>query len=398
MPSAFLPILVILILFSSCAEDEIISVPQNNDIHLTDTSFLGSVSPGAIKLAADLAGYPQFLPYFKYSIELYKIEYHTTYRNKDIIASGVISYPVNEDIIFPIMLVGNGLIFADEDAPSSFKFPVRYTGFEFIGSMGYITLIPDMIGFGESKDLIYPIHNYEYSARTMIDFFYAAQEFIRDKNLKAGSKRFLTGYSQGAYIALSTLKMIESNPLSGIKISATAIGAGGFNLLDLFTSFMDENYYTAPSHLAILLSSYNVIYDWNRPLSDFFQEPYATMIPELLSGSLNREEIDAKLSFHLDSLLNPQFITDFKNGNETSLLQALAENSIADWAPKGELRIIHSLNDERIPVSDSQYTYEQMLNNGAENVSLTIIDTEGHINSGLEFIEMIIQWFDQKKE
>jgi hypothetical protein len=92
-------------------------------------------------------------------------------------------------------------------------------------------------------------------------------------------------------------------------------------------------------------------------------------------------------------LLNPVFVNNLKNNNEPDLINALQENNIDDWAPKSRLRIIHSINDDRIPISDSQETYNKMVSNGSTSVTFTPIETSGHINSGIAFIEIVMQWF-----
>ena len=54
------------------------------------------------------------------------------------------------------------------------------------------------------------------------------------------------------------------------------------------------------------------------------------------------------------------------------------------------LRIIHSINDERIPFSDSEEMYNTMRANGSFSVSLIPIDSEGHFNSGFAFMLNVI--------
>jgi len=389
------------ILFIACNKgDELPNIPTKEivpvapGIYLEEATNLGDVAEETIRITAQIANYPQFCKYMKYSIEIYKIVYHTTYKGQPILASGIISFPTGIADSISTMIVGNGLIFADKDAPSNFNLPTNYTGFEFIASMGYLTLIPDMIGFGVSKDIVFPIHNYEHSAKTMIDFILASEEFIKNRKLLVNNKKFLAGYSQGGYIALATLKMIEENPLYGINIEAATVGAGGFNLVTLFDDAIKKNTYSAPCHLALLLTSYNLIYDWNRPLTDFFREKYARIIPELLNGKYNREEIDNHLICNFDSLLNPTFLNNLRNNNESDLTRALAENSVDDWAPKTKLMIFHSLNDDRIPVSNSEDTYKEMMLNGSKNVKLMTVETYGHLNSGFAFFEIALKWLN----
>ncbi|MBN2481697.1 MAG: hypothetical protein JXB19_08160 [Bacteroidales bacterium] len=368
--------------------------PGSTPSYLVASSSLGAVSLSTIRLTAQLAGYTQFNAYLKYSIELYKIVYRTTYKGQPVFASGIISFPSETNDSVPVIYVGNGLVFANEDAPSEFDLPDNYTGFEFIASIGYVALIPDMIGFGVSRDLLFPIHNYMHSAKTMIDFIYAGEEFIKARNMRVNKNRFMTGYSQGGYIAMATLKMIEELSLTDIEIDATALGAGGFNLVNLLHYAVEQNTYSAPSHLAMLFSSYNEIYEWNRPLTDFFQEPYAGRIPDLLNGAYNREEIDAQLAYSFDSLMNQDFLYDIQHNNEPALVQALAENSVDDWAPLGQLTIVHSVNDDRIPLFDSEETYNKMISNGSESVTLIPVETEGHINAAFSFVEIVLKLFE----
>jgi pimeloyl-ACP methyl ester carboxylesterase len=373
------------------AED--IVFPVTSGGYLVQGTGCGEISLATLKVTLQLGGYPELNRYMKYPIKLYKIIYHTTYKGQRILASGLMVYPTSITDSIPSMIVGNGLVFADEDAPSSFSLPNNFTGFEFIASLGYFTLIPDMIGFGASKDLPFPIHNYEYSANAMIDFIYASKEFIEAAKLKVNRTKYLTGYSQGGYIAMATLKMIEEKPVTDITISATAVGAGGYNILSVLNDAFEKNTYSAPSHLIMLFSSYNEIYEWNRPMSDFFQEPYAGRIPELLDGDYNREEIDEQLAYSFDSLLTPTFIYNLNNNNEQALMEAFAENCVDDWAPKSPLNLIHSTNDDRIPLSTSEETYNKMISNGSESVIFTPIEAAGHIDSGVSFVETALQWF-----
>src|SRR4030042_6043981 len=157
----------------------------------------------------------------------------------------------------------------------------------------------------------------------MIDFVLAIDEFIEATELPVNGKNYLTGYSQGAYIALSTLKMIQEKPVPEIKIEATAVGAGGYNLVNLLNYSIDRNTYSAPSHLILLFTSYNEIYEWNRPMTDFFQEPYASRIPTLLNGQYDRLEINAQLAYSFASVLNPVFLENLKNDNDPDVRNAL---------------------------------------------------------------------------
>jgi pimeloyl-ACP methyl ester carboxylesterase len=240
------------------------------------------------------------------------------------------------------------------------------------------------------------MRNYEHTANAMIDFIYASEEFVKAIKLGVSGKKFLTGYSEGGYIAMATLKMIEERPASGISIDATAVGGGGYNLVNILKNEIINTTYDFPSDIAMLLYSYNSMYDWNRPLLDFFNEPYASRIPVLFNGEYNRQEINQQLTNSLDIFLNNDFLNNLRSDSddELVLITALSNNSVDNWTPKSLLSIIHGRNDEIIPFSDSEETYNKMVANGSTSVTFTPIETGGHVDSGIEFIEIAVLWFN----
>ena len=384
---------------NSSSVDEVLPLPSAK--HFVKGTGVGVVPKVFLTSGAQSAGYGQITQYMKYSIKLYKIIYLTTYKGKSIEASGLISYPTGVSDPMPTLIVGNIMTYADKDAPSEAVIPNNFPSLAAIASTGYLTLIPDMIGYGVSKDIIFPMQNYEYSANAMIDFIHAGEEFIESAKLQVNGKKFLAGYSEGGYIAMATLKMIETGPASGININATAVGAGGYNLVNIFNNIIinGKGTYDAPSHFAMFLYSYNSMYDdWDRPLSYFFQEPYASRLPGLLNGTYNREEIDQQLTTNLDSLLSPVFLDDLKN-KEPFLINALTENSVDDWTPTSPLMLFHGENDEKVPFSDSEDTFNKMLLKGS-NVTHYWGQKTGsnvHVDSGIEFMEIVYPWFESMK-
>lgn len=362
---------------------------------LYDTVALDELNVETLKLLTQVGGYPRFEKVIEKDISIYKVLYRTSYKNEEVIASGLISFPTDRSVAYPVIHVGNGLIFDDDDAPSAFDLPDNYSGFEFMAAKGFVVFVPDMIGFGSSKDMVYPIHNYEISANTMLDFARAGNEFIEEKSIAVTGDVYLTGYSQGAYIALSMLKKMEKDNVSDVNITAAAIGAGGFNLEYLLEYSMEQNMYSAPSHLALLFHSYNAVYDWDKPLNYFFNEKYAKKIPKLLNGKYNREEIDEYLTTKLDRFLQADFFENLKNGDEVEVLNRIRENSIHNCKVTVPLVIMHSENDDRIPIEDSEQTCKLLLENGSPDVTFIPMDASDHINSGFDFIELVFSWLDE---
>jgi len=63
--------------------------------------------------------------------------------------------------------------------------------------IGFITISPDYIGYGESLSKQYPYLIANLTASTSIDILIASQTFLKEQNIKFNKQLFLGGYSQG---------------------------------------------------------------------------------------------------------------------------------------------------------------------------------------------------------
>jgi hypothetical protein len=380
----------------SHAKSADIVLPGKGDRVFVKAEFLGHESRSSIKLLARMGHLSQFNDYFRYSINLYRITYRTTYKGNPVIASGLISFPVTRQDSMPLMVIGGGLVYANKNVnpPSDFRLPRNYTGFEFVSSAGYFTMIPDMIGFGVSSGNVFPIQNFEHSANTMIDLMVASKEFIRDMDLRAGCKTFMLGYSQGGYVVMSALKMLEKKPVSGINITAAAVGAGGYSLNNLIAKALVNDTYKVPAYLILLFSSYNVMSDWGLTNEDIFNQPYAGEIHNLLGGKYNIGEINHQLPGEFSELFNNDFLSRLKCKSDTAIVNSFARNCVDDWVPDYHLLMGHSIYDENIPYTDSKETYDKMVEGGARNIDFVTLETRGHVSSAYTFVKDALEYFD----
>src|SRR5690606_3789760 len=162
----------------------------------------------------------------------------------------------------------HGTTFRKEDAPSVSE---QFTGLEYFAAVGYIAIMPDYIGFGASSDIFHPYYDKKHAASAVIDMIHSVKEFLNEKNILYTEQLFLAGYSEGGYVTLAAAKEIEENPNHGLTITAVAAGAGGYDLLNMLESITSHSYYSYPAYLAYVLMSYNNTYQWNKPMSYFFQ-------------------------------------------------------------------------------------------------------------------------------
>src|SRR5664279_4907395 len=104
-------------------------------------------------------------------ISVYKIVYKTTINGNDINASGLICVPVTSGD-YPVLSFQNGTNTVYADAPSASPSDYTHQLIESIASMGYVVLIADYPGFGESSQIPHPYLVKEPTVRSLVDLLY----------------------------------------------------------------------------------------------------------------------------------------------------------------------------------------------------------------------------------
>jgi len=325
-----------------------------------------------------------------FGFRAYKIPYKTKDANgNDVNASGVMVVPSSlgvddktkvqleymKQLGLAAVVDCHGTIFANKEAPSvAIEQSKEPQGAAIIltSLSGFITLAPDYIGFGDSKD-----HKQEYlversSASSVVDFIKAAQLFAKDNNIEwiDSKQMYLTGYSQGGYVALAALQELENEKLN-VKIAAPM--AGPYLLEPIAQAILDSDNIEVPSFIAATAYSYATIY--NRDINELIQEPYASKLPELFDGSLTRVEIDSELTTKVkgdDALFSDDLVSTY---DLSWFRLKLVENSVVDFSPKTPIKMLHCKGDDVIDYKIAEAA-EMLFNNilNASSVDLTAVE------------------------
>jgi alpha-beta hydrolase superfamily lysophospholipase len=341
---------------------------------------------------AALAGLGSFVPQLKYDATYYKFVYKTTYKGQLIQVSGLLGVPLHTPAAPALLSAQHGTMFRQADAPSNF--PAAFTGFELFASAGFITVIPDFIGLGVSQQFAQPYYDKATSAATVVDMLKAARYYLQQQQIAFNKNLFLVGYSEGGYVTMAAQQEIETNTQSGLVLTAAAEGAGGYDLTGMLTGIASTTSYATPSFLALILHGYNTTYGWNRPLTDFFQAPYAAQIPTLLNGTKARPEIDAALTTNPMALFTPTFYAALTSTTgEPVLKQQLADNSFLTWVPKSPTRLYHGTADQSVFYQTSATTFARFQAAGATNVEFFPIAGGTHETSVIPMMASVLPWF-----
>lgn len=345
--------------------------PQGNK-YLVSSTLVGEVTKQelAFRLAALSLPLPPEIPAASlpvYDIKVYKVVYKTKNpAGQEIQASGALIIPKTTN---PVALISqqHGTITSDANAPSNYGIGSEAYSFASIfASNGFIISCPDYIGFGSSgsmNNLL--LHTYEHReglAQASLDMLRAAKELIQsDNTINWDTRLYLTGYSEGGFATMSLYKKMQDETSNEFNLKAVSTGAGAYDK----TSFMKE-LLTKPSHgisaynqtyLWVLLT-YDRIYGLNRPLENYFVEPYLTRIKTSGVGAL--------LDTSFDNIFTATFKNGVTNGTDTQFLAAVADNNVYDWKPLKPLQLYHGTADPQVFFLNSQNAYTAMKAKGMD--------------------------------
>ncbi len=341
----------------------------------TSTNFKTQVASIAGNAASQIAIFIQ------YDYEKYKITYTTTDPfGQKVSASGALFLPVGMTEPAALAALHHGTIVNETDAPSYFNNQSESTLGAFLATTGIITAMPDYLGYGASASMEHPYESRKGLAQPNVDFLLAVKEFIKQKNINWNNNLMIAGYSEGGYANMATQKLLEEQYADEFELVASVCGAGAYDKSGSF-DFLLKNGSTGnstynSSYIRVLLT-YDDIYQLNRPLTDYFKEPYATAI--------SKEGFRVKISENLVDIINDDFRNGLLNGTDTAFLNAIKDNDIYDWKPVTVTRLYHGTADTYVPYLNTNSAFEAMKKRGAENLSLYAIDGGDHGSSVSDF-------------
>jgi pimeloyl-ACP methyl ester carboxylesterase len=382
----------VLIFFVSCEEEDVLE----NDTYLVSSSevkkftkaeFLTTLSSTFGAQSAQVS----FL--VRSGISLHKISYLTkTPEGNQITASGAVIVPTDLTEALAIGSVQHGTIYDENQAPSYFNQQSESALGQFFASTGLIIAMPDYLGYGDSRNYPHPYEHKTGLAQANVDFLLAVKEFVKKKNINWNKNLLLAGYSQGGYATLATQKLIEEKYISQFDLKASSCGAGAYDKTKTLESFINSKTSGEStnnrSYIWVLLT-YDRLYGFNRPMTDYFVEPFASDI------KINRQNVNIARSF--DEILNPNFVSGLKNKTETKWLEAIKDNDITEWNSKIPTRLYHGDADTFVPFFNSESAQKGMTAKGSSQVTLERIGGGTHGSSIQIFLLGTLDLFNKYK-
>jgi len=160
---------------------------------------------------------------------------------------------------------------------------------------GYIVVAPNYVGYDISTLGYHPYLVAQQQSDDMIDALSAARSALPTAAAPSttdGGKLFITGYSQGGFVAMATNRAMQS---AGSLVTAAAPLSGPYALAAFGDAMVEgEVSLSASINFAMVINSYQHAYMnvYSAP-SDLFAAPYAATVPGLLPSTTPLSELES---------------------------------------------------------------------------------------------------------
>jgi hypothetical protein len=328
-----------------------------------------------------------------YDVSLYRVEYHTVDpHNVPTIASGVIALPLDQSGPLPFFSFQHGTILRRTSVASVNGFDVISM---WLGGRGYITVLPDFLGLGVSE-MLHPYMVSIPSATAVVDMIRAGRHLCDSLNFSFSEQLFLSGYSEGGYVTMAAHKYIEEELAEEIQVTASAPCAGPYDLSTvMYDLMMTPEPYGSPYYLPYTVLAYNDVYELFTSPSEYFIPPYDTLLPPLFDGNHSGNEVNNVMPAIPMDIFLPEFVEEVTSDPDHPLRQALQENDVYPWVPQAHVTLLHSIDDELVPVENTLNTYDYFIEHGAENVEIYVDNLGSHGQAASILLLAAIAWTEE---
>jgi hypothetical protein len=164
---------------------------------------------------------------------------------------------------------------------------------------GYIVVAPNYVGYGSSTLGYHPFLVADQQSKDMIDSLVAARAALPTADAPGssdGGKLFITGYSEGGYVAMATHRAMQGG---GMTVTASAPMSGPYALAAFGDAIFEGQVSdSATVNIALTLVAYQKAYgDIYSSPADVFASPYASSIETLLPSATPVSTLEAQGKF-----------------------------------------------------------------------------------------------------
>ena len=359
-----------------------------------------------------------------FDVDVYKIVYDTELSTKTTRTSALLCLPATIEEM-PVLSIQNVTITRHSDAPTkALKLidisnplgafmnrdvnivPLLLCAF---ATEGYITVIPDYIGFGESEDEVHPYYVRVPTAKSVRQAIAHATQFLLGYGRAHNRRLYLMGYSQGGFASLAAQRLIESKPIPSLTLMKVNAGSGAYDISHMRTYVRGRNTYEQLGFFPYAVLAYKAYVPGlaDLDLAAIFQSHTEAEIRALYDGSKSLLEIGDALGNKVRTLFTDAVLTDETTFATAALTAALHEafeaNSLNQgWVPSTPMHLYHGDADELVPKENTNKVVQDLrVLSSADLIGETIYkDTNPelttHFNTGIIFYADALKDFRER--
>jgi len=166
----------------------------------------------------------------KFPVTLLKFTYETVDPfGLPIKASALLFFPQGSASSLPLISLHHGTLVLKTEVPSIALDGAQYMVGMAFGSVGYVSVVPDYLGMGDSPGYQTFLHA-KSEATCAVDALRAARTICASNQVTLNGQLFLFGYSQGGHVTMATHRELETFHASEFTVTASAPSAGAYDL------------------------------------------------------------------------------------------------------------------------------------------------------------------------
>ncbi|NRR29234.1 prolyl oligopeptidase family serine peptidase [Oxalobacteraceae bacterium] len=288
---------------SGPARGTLLSGPTLVPIELGGGSSIDTLEPSTLSVVLrraqggalmQIAGEPHC------SISVHTLRYQTAGAQAEPTdASAVVMVPSGDDPACggprPVLLYAHGTVLDKNFSMARLNGEARLVAAMFV-AQGFIVVAPDYAGYGASTLPYHPYLNAEQQAGDMVDALRAARASYARLGVRASTQLFITGYSQGGFVALATQRAIQTHHGNEFKVTAAAGLSGPYALLQMADGiFAGQPSTGVTAYLPLLTTSGQragaALY---ATPADLYEANFANGIESLLPGAMRMDDLIKK--------------------------------------------------------------------------------------------------------
>ena len=227
-------------------------------------------------------------------VSTYTVRYHTIgAAGEDTEASAAVMRPTGADPACggarPVLLYAHGTSPLKSYDMSKLDGTEARLVAAIFAAQGYLVVAPNYAGYAGSSLGYHAYLDAEQQSADMVDGLRAARAAFSGIGASASSRLYVTGYSQGGYVALATQRAMQARHAAEFPVTAAAGLSGPYALL----KFGDAMFGGAPTlgATAFLPMLVNAGQHAGARLyaspADLYEAPYAAGIEDILPGTLS---------------------------------------------------------------------------------------------------------------